>query len=104
MQAEAQYTLPIPAHYNSYLYVLEGELTLNDNAVQAYDFIHVEPHDSLQTLNIKASTNTRFVFFSGEPIKEPIVAQGPFVMNTAEEIQEAFQSYRAGTFLDGKAY
>ncbi|MCH7322345.1 hypothetical protein LZ480_10625 [Solibacillus sp. MA9] len=37
--------------------------------------------------------------FAGEPIKAPIIARGPFVMNKEQEIIEAFESYRNGTFF-----
>jgi quercetin 2,3-dioxygenase len=39
-----------------------------------------------------------FIVLSGEPINEPIVSHGPFVMNTVEEIYEAFEDYRNNKF------
>ena len=42
----------------------------------------------------------RFLLVSGAPIKEPIAWRGPVVMNTQEEIAQAFAQLRAGTFLD----
>lgn len=104
LQANAAHTFTIPATYNSYMYVLDGEFTIDGETARAYDFIQLDRSDAEQHVTIHATSNTRFVIFSGEPIKEPIVAQGPFVMNTAEEIQQAFRSYRDGSFLDGKAY
>jgi redox-sensitive bicupin YhaK (pirin superfamily) len=44
-------------------------------------------------------TPTRFLFISGQPIGEPIARYGPFVMNTWEEIQQAYQELRDGTFI-----
>ena len=41
----------------------------------------------------------RFLLISGKPINEPVVWQGPIVMNTPEEIQQAFEDYRNGTFV-----
>jgi hypothetical protein len=41
----------------------------------------------------------RFLLFSGQPIKEPIAWRGPIVMNTQEELREAFQEYEKGTFI-----
>ena len=45
-----------------------------------------------------ANENLRIVLFAGEPIKEPVVAYGPFVMNTEEEIRQAYQDYQEGKF------
>ena len=42
----------------------------------------------------------RFLLVSGAPIREPIAWHGPVVMNTQEEIRQAFAQLRAGTFLD----
>jgi len=41
----------------------------------------------------------RFMLMSVAPFKEPIVPHGPFIMNTAEEIQQAFEDLRNGTFV-----
>jgi redox-sensitive bicupin YhaK (pirin superfamily) len=41
----------------------------------------------------------RFLLVSGQPIKEPVAWYGPIVMNTEEELEEAFYDYRAGTFI-----
>lgn len=94
----------IPAGYNTYLYVLEGTVEIQNKQVNAFDVIHFEIAPQSETISFNASSNAKFVVFSGEPIKAPVVARGPFVMNTQEEIAEAYASYRNGTFLDGKPY
>jgi hypothetical protein len=48
---------------------------------------------------VAGQEGARLLFFSGRPLREPIAWQGPIVMNTAAELQEAFQEYRNGTFL-----
>jgi redox-sensitive bicupin YhaK (pirin superfamily) len=47
---------------------------------------------------IKASENSVVLVLSGEPINEPIAPHGPFVMNTREEIMQAFEDYENGKF------
>ena len=41
----------------------------------------------------------RLLLYAGEPVEEPVVAYGPFVMNTQEQILEALRDYREGRFL-----
>jgi redox-sensitive bicupin YhaK (pirin superfamily) len=44
----------------------------------------------------------RFLLVSGKPIEEPVAWHGPIVMNTAEELRQAFQDYRNGTFIKAR--
>ncbi len=50
-------------------------------------------------IQIHAESGARILFFSGEPIDEPIVHQGPFVMTTEQEIRDTIQAYREGTLV-----
>lgn len=94
----ASYDFPIPATYNSYLYMLEGKVTASGQPLHAYDVAHFEQNSQVDRIPLSATQKTKLVIFSGQPIKQPVVARGPFVMNTEEEIREAFESYRNGTF------
>jgi redox-sensitive bicupin YhaK (pirin superfamily) len=88
----------IPEDHNTFLYVYEGTVAVgeekrplpkgNTGLLSKGDQVGVE------ALNEEA----RFLVISGKPIKEPIVQYGPFVMNTTEEIEQAIQDYRDGTF------
>ncbi|MNY76209.1 hypothetical protein D3C86_2157170 [compost metagenome] len=49
-------------------------------------------------LQIQANSKMRVMVYAGEPIREPVVARGPFVMNTQEEIVQAYNDYRNGKF------
>jgi redox-sensitive bicupin YhaK (pirin superfamily) len=51
-----------------------------------------------EEFTITASEDSVVLVLSGEPMKEPIAAHGPFVMNTREEIMQAFQDYELGKF------
>lgn len=104
MQAGATYTLQTEANYNHYAYMLDGEGVVSGESVKAFDLLTFGHHEDAQSIQFTAESDMEFVYFAGEPIKQPIVAQGPFVMNTQQEIQEKFLSYRSGTFLDGTPY
>jgi redox-sensitive bicupin YhaK (pirin superfamily) len=86
-----------PAHYNTGLLVIEGEIRINDNQVAATnEFVLLENKGT--TFTVEAIERAIILVFSGESINEPIVSQGPFVMNTLEELNEAFMDYNMGRF------
>ena len=54
--------------------------------------------DTCTELKVAADTAMRALFWAGPPLGEPVVARGPFVMNTHGQIAEAYADYRAGKF------
>lgn len=92
--AEAQYSFP--SHYNSGVLVIEGEALVNGEAIPENHFVSFM-HDG-ESIDLKALQDSIVLVLSGEPIKEPIAAHGPFVMNTREEIIQAFDDFQTGKF------
>jgi redox-sensitive bicupin YhaK (pirin superfamily) len=95
--------LPIPASYNGFIHVVEGatlvgpERTLSQPGdVVWLDYPTVESGTS--GLRVEAQTYARFLVVTGQPVREKVVAQGPFVMNSTDEILHAYADYRAGRF------
>jgi redox-sensitive bicupin YhaK (pirin superfamily) len=86
-----------PAHYNSALLVVEGSIKINDKDKVATDHFALFKNDG-ESYSIEALESTIVLILSGEPINEPIAAHGPFVMNTREEIMQAFDDYNKGKF------
>jgi hypothetical protein len=90
-------SLSFPAHYNTALIVIEGEVKVNGTEEVPLDHFVLMANDG-EDFSITASVDSVVLVLSGEPLKEPIAAHGPFVMNTREEIMQAFQDYELGKF------
>ena len=90
-------TLNFPAHYNTALIVIEGEVKVNGTEEVPLDHFALMANVG-EEFTITASEDSVVLVLSGEPMKEPIAAHGPFVMNTREEIMQAFQDYELGKF------
>ncbi len=61
---------------------------------------HLVLFDSGDQVTVEAGDEgIRFLLVSGKPIREPVAWYGPIVMNTRDELRQAFEEYQAGTFL-----
>ncbi len=81
---------------NIFLYVVRGEIAANGTPTKAWNLVQMSLEGDRVELN--ATTDAVVLFGHGEPIAESVVAHGPFVMNTREEIIQAIQDYQAGRF------
>lgn len=97
LEPNATITVDTPSAHNAMLYVFEGDLEAPEQ-VKAGQLARFGEGDQLELTNTGA-VNARFIVLSGLPINEPIKQYGPFVMNTAEEIEQAIQDYRDGTLV-----
>jgi redox-sensitive bicupin YhaK (pirin superfamily) len=84
-------------NFNTGLLVIEGEIKINNSIAVAGDSFVLFKHDG-ETFKIEALKNSIVLIMSGEPIDEPVASNGPFLMNTEAEIQEAFDDYYSGKF------
>jgi redox-sensitive bicupin YhaK (pirin superfamily) len=94
----ARISQEIPVDHRGFVYVLEGRATLGGKEAKKGDVAWFEPGEG-DELSTAAQENFRGLLFSGPPIDEPVVAYGPFVMNTKQEIQQAFMDYQAGRLV-----
>lgn len=86
-----------PANYNTALLVIEGSIQVNEvEQVPTDHFVLFENEG--ENFTIEALENAVVLVLSGEPIREPIAAQGPFVMNTKAEIMQAVHDFNLGKF------
>lgn len=86
----------IPTTHNTAILVVEGSIDVNGQHAELHDFILFKNEG--ETINIKAKEKSVLLFLSGLPINEPIAQYGPFVMNTKQELQEAFLEFESGKF------
>jgi quercetin 2,3-dioxygenase len=98
----------LPADYNAFVVVLEGDglIGRDQSPIRAGDVVWLTrtDDDTLSEVEIAGGTTSlRALLFAGRPLHESVVARGPFVMNTEEQISQAYVDYRAGRFERGEA-
>lgn len=96
LQAGGATVLSRPAAWNTAVLVIEGAVKVNDQAVPTDHFV-LMANDGTD-FTVEATEDAVVLVMSGEPINEPIVAHGPFVMNTIQQIHEAMADVAAGKF------
>ena len=89
-------SIPLPAHHNAIAVVADGRVGLDDgHAVTGELILFANDGDRLQ---LTAEADSHLVILAGEPLNEPVVAYGPFVMNTFDEIRQAVFDVQSGKF------
>ncbi|MFH0341749.1 MAG: pirin family protein [Chromatiales bacterium] len=95
LASEQRLDLAVADGYTTALVVLKGAVRVNGS--EAIEAAEVGLFDRAgKTIRIDSANNATAVLLSGEPIDEPIVGSGPFVMNTPEEIRQAIADYQSG--------
>lgn len=88
-------TLPLVEGHTASFLVLSGKVAVQDGQSAAEGDLAIFSHQG-DAITMEASTDTHLLLMSGEPIAEPVVGYGPFVMNSKAEIQQAFEDYQLG--------
>ncbi|RDD70858.1 pirin family protein [Paracoccus versutus] len=100
--AESHIDVPLPGSYNGFVHVIdgEGEVGVDGTSAKPGQTLWLERTEAGIDTSVRISTQThlRVLVAAGEPLRETVVARGPFVMNTAEQIKEAYADLRAGCF------
>ncbi len=94
--ARERLDVPLPATYNALAVVAEGRVTAGGQTASAGELV-VFANDGA-SLDLVAEEASHVIVLSGEPILEPTIQYGPFVMNTVQEIQQAFHDVERGKF------
>ncbi|KAJ9521816.1 hypothetical protein QJQ45_024671 [Haematococcus lacustris] len=86
----------VPREWSGFVYCYEGAGNVSGTAAQPSQALVLGPGDHIEAQAGPGSL--KFLLIAGQPIREPIVQHGPFVMNTQEEIMQAFRDFQTGRF------
>ncbi|HEU4419782.1 MAG TPA: pirin-like C-terminal cupin domain-containing protein, partial [Planctomycetota bacterium] len=95
LRATRSVELPLPAGHTAMLLVQSGAVRLDSGKeTKAMEMAFLQRDGD--SVKVEAATDARLLVLSGEPIREPVVGYGPFVMNTKAEIGTAIEDYESG--------
>jgi hypothetical protein len=98
--AGGSYEHLVPPEHNALAYVYEGAGEVGGERIEAGE-LAVLSRDGAEVVRLAPSDRPmRVLLLGAKPLEEPVSRYGPFVMNTRAEIEQAFEDYRQGTFLD----
>lgn len=97
LPADTGFKQQVPDTDNSFIYVISGQLAIGDKQrpLKAGQLGVLEVGS---VVTITAEPDSEFLLVSGQPLNEPVARGGPFVMNTREQVEQAFADYREGRF------
>lgn len=102
LEPDSTITQDLPGSYNGFVYVIEGGSRFGRDRVEGHrdQTLWLERADGKNetTVVITASSRLRALLLAGAPLNEPVVARGPFVMNTEEQIEQAYADFSSGRF------
>jgi redox-sensitive bicupin YhaK (pirin superfamily) len=100
LDAGAQWQYTLPAGHNAFAYVFEGDASLGEGddarALETHELGVLGGGDALSLRG--GSHGARLVLVAGRPLREPVARHGPFVMNTREQLMQAFVDFQEGRF------
>lgn len=96
LNQNADLNFSLPATFNTGILVVDGTITVNSSNVPENHYVQLKNESG--EIQIKATKNCILLLLSGEPLNEPFIGYGPFVMNTEEEINQAIEDYKNGKF------
>jgi len=97
VEAGGSYTIKVPNSHQSTVYLLKGDVLINDSEVLKLNNNQlIQFNQDGDGFSITGNESSQLLFISGEPINEPIKTYGPYVMNTQTEIMEAMRDYQMG--------
>ena len=96
LEAGAEVSLPLPNGHNSMIVVITGNVVIDGKHLGEAEIARLSTEGECTT--VRANESAMLLVMSGEPIREPVVAYGPFVMNSEAQIRQAIEDFNRGTF------
>jgi quercetin 2,3-dioxygenase len=105
LEPEATFVQPLAADYAAFLYVFEGTVRVGSepgaSLVRTHELAVLAEGEEIRLTGVSAGVDgksARAILVAGRPLREPVAKYGPFVMNTREELQQAFADFQSGKF------
>jgi redox-sensitive bicupin YhaK (pirin superfamily) len=97
LEAGARWAAPLPTEHNAFVYVYEGAAEAGEpsQGLERGRIAVLSPGDEV---TVASAAGARLILIAGKPLREPVAKYGPFVMNTPDELRQAFADYQAGLF------
>jgi redox-sensitive bicupin YhaK (pirin superfamily) len=95
LQPGSSVSVDLPSGHNAFAYVYEGGAEIGGRAVERGTIAVLTPEGAVR---LSSDHGTRLILVAGKPLREPVAKYGPFVMNTENELRQAFADYQAGNF------
>ena len=100
LQAGKAWEYSLPEGHNVFAYVFEGAVTVGEgDEARALESQEMAVLGGGEMLQLRAGNQpARLILVAGRPLREPVMRHGPFVMNTKQELMQAFVDYQEGRF------
>ncbi len=96
LNANREQSFNLNPNWSTKFFVLSGDISIDEKTYGAMQTLYVST--DVSSVKINTLSNAKLLILSGELLNEPVFAHGPFVMNTEEEIRQAFADFRNGDF------
>ena len=96
LQPGGKFSTSVAPERNIFFYVIAGKVTVNGAVAERFQLVEFE--NTGNEISVEATEEAKILFGHAVPFNEPVVSQGPFVMNTQQEIMEAYNDYQQGKF------
>jgi len=101
LPAGADFTQALPPGHNAFVYVYRGAVRIADREIPAQRMAILSNDAEADGVTLTALGEAKVLLIAGQPLNEPIVQHGPFVMNSPQEIDQAIHDFREGRLASG---